>query len=205
MIDRNDLIGQINNGRSVVLEIGCGPVREQADSITIDIRNLPEVDICGDVYEVLSELRDSTVEGVLASHFIEHIDDLPRLLEEIVRVCRHESEIKLIAPHFSNAFFYSDYTHRNFFGLYTFCYLAESRVGFSRKVPDYGQISGLVLEGVRLGFKSYRPFYVRHGLRKIVGFLVNSCNYMKELYEEAGTGFVSCYELEYRLVVKKEP
>jgi SAM-dependent methyltransferase len=203
MHDRQGLIEAINAGREVGLELGSGGQRARAGYVTVDLRDHPEVDLRGDVFEVLAALRDDSVSGVYASHFIEHVDDLDRLLTELVRVCRNGAAIELVAPHFSNAFFYSDVTHRKFFGLYTFCYLAESRAGFRREVPDYARIPGLVLSRVRLRFKSFRPFYVRHGFRRLVELLVNSSNYMRELYEEAGTGLVSCYELEYFLTVEK--
>jgi hypothetical protein len=203
MQDGQGLIEAINAGREVGLELGSGGRRARPGYVTVDLRDHPEVDLRGDVFEILAALRDGSVSGVYASHFIEHIADLDRLLTEIVRVCRDGAAIEFVAPHFSNAFFYSDVTHRAFFGLYTFCYLAESRAGFRRQVPDYARVPGLVLTRVKLRFQSFRPFYVRHGFRKLVQLLVNSCNYMRELYEEAGTGFVSCYEVEYVLTVEK--
>lgn len=203
MSENQKLIEAINNGAEVGLELGSGGQRARPAYLTVDIRDMPEVDIHGDVYEILAALKEDSISGIYASHFIEHIDDLDRFLADVVRVCRHGALIEFVAPHFSNAFFYSDVTHRSFFGLYTFCYLAESRVGFRRQVPDYARIPGLVLTRVKLRFQSFRPFYIRHGFRKAVQLLVNSCNYMRELYEEAGTGFVSCYEVEYVLRVEK--
>lgn len=204
MPQRQELIEAINQGRETGLELGSGGRRARSGYLTVDIRDMPEVDIVGDVYDILAALKDDSISGIYASHFIEHIDDLDRFLTEVVRVCRDGALIEFIAPHFSNAFFYSDVTHRSFFGLYTFCYLAESKVGFSREVPDYARIPGLVLSRVRLRFQSFRPFYIRHGFRKAVQLLVNSCNYMRELYEEAGTGLISCYDVEYTLSVEKK-
>ena len=198
-----ELIDAINAGREVGLELGSGGQRARPGYVTVDLRDHPEVDVRGDVFDVLAALKDDSISAIYASHFIEHVDDLNRFLTEIVRVCRNGAAIEFVAPHFSNAFFYSDVTHRSFFGLYTFCYLAESRAGFRRQVPDYARIPGLVLSRVQLRFQSFRPFYVRHAFRKAVQLLVNSGNYMRELYEEAGTGFVSCYEVAYALTVEK--
>lgn len=203
MPQKQELIEAINQGCEHGLELGSGGRRARPGYLTVDIRDMPEVDIQGDVYEILASLKNDSISGIYASHFIEHIDDLNRFLAEVVRVCRNGALIEFVAPHFSNAFFYSDSTHRSFFGLYTFCYLAESRAGFRREVPDYARVPGLVLNRVRLRFQSFRPFYIRHGFRKAVQLLVNSCNYMRELYEEAGTGFVSCYDVEYVLTVEK--
>lgn len=202
MQDPAGRIAAINAGQAAALELGSGPVRARPGYVTVDLRELPTVDVRGDVFEVLAALADDSVTGIYASHFIEHVEDLDRLLAELVRVCRPGATIELVAPHFSNAFFYSDHTHRAFFGLYTFCYLARSDAGFKRQVPDYSRIPGLVLRDVKLRFKSYRPYYVRHAFRRLVEKIVNATRYTRELYEEGFTGFVSCYEVEYHLTVE---
>ena len=201
IVDKAGLIPIINSGAARGLELGAAGFRARPNYVTVDSRDFPSVDIVGDVFDVLAQIEDGKINGVYASHFIEHIPDLTRLLTELIRVCEPGAKMELIAPHFSNAFFYSDVTHSKFFGLYTFCYLAESNVGFSRTVPDYARVDGLILEDVKLGFRSYRPFYIRHALRKIAQFIVNLSNYTKEFYEEAFTGLVSCYDVEYHLTV----
>ena len=202
--DKNGMIARINSGEVRGLELGSAAWRKRSEYVTLDSRDFPTVDIVGDVFDILSEIEDKKISAIFASHFIEHIPDLTRLLKEIVRVCEPSAKIELIAPHFSNAFFYSDVTHSKFFGLYTFCYLAESQVGFTRRMPDYARVEGLVLTQVRLAFKSIRPFYLRHFLRKMVQFIVNLSNYTKELYEESFTGWVSCYEVEYILTTQQK-
>jgi hypothetical protein len=202
--DAFGFIERINEGgQDIGLTMGSGGTREIPGNITIDLLDHENVDICGDIFEVLGSLKDNSVSSFYASHFIEHISDLDGLLNEIVRVSKNGASIRFIAPHFSNAFFYSDVTHCKFFGLYTFCYLAEDRSGLMRKVPKYANINNLVLNDVRLSFKSYRPFIVRHAIRKIFGTIVNLNRYFLELYEESGTGFISCYEVDYLLIVEK--
>ncbi len=187
----------------VSLEFGCGPRPTFPEYVSIDIIDYPNVDIVGDAFQVLGKIADNKVEAVFASHFLEHIDDVDRFLKEVVRVCVPGAKVRLQVPHFSNAFFYSDITHRVFFGLYSFCYLAHSVVPFRRTTPDYAQVPGLLLRDVHLTFKSYRPRYIRHGIRKLVEMIVNLNAYTKEFYEENLTGIVSCYELDFMLEVDK--
>lgn len=197
-------VEHINSAPSPVsLEFGCGPRPAFPEYISVDLIDYPNVDIVGDAFEVLAQIQENRVEAVFASHFLEHIDDVDRLLKEVVRVSVPGAKIRFQVPHFSNAFFYSDITHRVFFGLYSFCYLAESAVPFRRTTPDYAQVPGLVLRDVRLTFKSYRPRYIRHGIRKLVEKLVNLNVYTKEFYEENLTGIISCYELDFVLEVQK--
>jgi ubiquinone/menaquinone biosynthesis C-methylase UbiE len=203
--DVNGFIERINaGGQDFGFTMGSGGTREIPGNITTDLLDHENVDICGDIFEVLASLKDNSISSFYASHFIEHIPNLDLLLNEIVRVSRNGAKIQFIAPHFSNAFFYSDVTHCKFFGLYTFCYLAEDRTGLWRKTPNYAQISQLALLDVKLIFRSYRPFYLRHAFRKAIGLVVGICSYTKELYEECWTGIVSCYEVKYILTVEKQ-
>lgn len=187
----------------VQIEIGCGPRPRFTEYTSIDMLEYPNVDIVGDAMDVLSKLKDNSVDVIFASHFLEHISDLDGFLKQVVRVCIDGAQVRFEVPHFSNAFFYSDVTHKTFFGLYSFCYLAKNNMALKRPTPDYATVEGLELNDVKLVFKSYRPRYVRHALRKAVQALVNLNNYTKEFYEENLTGIVSCYELDFYLQVKK--
>jgi hypothetical protein len=103
-----------------------------------------------------------------------------------------------VVPHFSNSYYYSDYTHKSFFGLYSLSYIARDEI-FRRKVPSYGKSSALVLDDVRLLFKSSPPFYVKHAVKLGMTKIINSSRYLQETYEELFCWIVPCYEIDYRL------
>lgn len=196
--DKADILERIRTGAfsgPVVLDIGCGPAKTPG-RIGVDQQAYDGVDIVGDAADVLMRLPDASVDAIVTRHFVEHVVDLDALLKEFVRVTRVGATIEIVAPHFSNPYFYSDPTHRRFFGLYTFCYFAESDM-FSRRVPPYSQLAGIRLERVDLVFKSTRPFLVRHGIKWLLGLVVNSCRYAKELYEEFFCFVIPCYEVRY--------
>jgi hypothetical protein len=50
-----------------------------------------------------------------------------------------------------------------------------------------------------LVFKSFKPFYLRHALKLIIGSLVNITAYTKELYEEIFTNIFPCYVVSYKM------
>ncbi len=172
--------------------------------ISIDIAAGTGVDIAGDARAILMQIDTGKVDAIYSRHFLEHIDDVPELVREMVRVCRHGARLEIIVPHFSNPFYYSDVTHRRFFGLYSFCYMARSEAGFRRSIPTYARIPGLVLESTRLKFRSYSPRRVRKLIKKFFGLLFNCSTYMKELYEELFCWLVPCYEIRYLLRVEKD-
>jgi ubiquinone/menaquinone biosynthesis C-methylase UbiE len=201
IIDKKNIFNNLSNSSSIRIELGCGSKKMNPDSIGIDILDYPEVDIVGDIFEVLKKFPDSSVEYVSSSHFIEHIGDINLLILELERVLKSGGIIDFIAPHFSNPYFYSDPTHRNFFGLYTFSYMSFDKI-FSRKIPTYQKNLVLNLESVDLIFKSNKPFYFRYAFKSIIGLLFNSCAYMKELYEENFCYLFPCYEVRYKLKKK---
>lgn len=201
VLDKRNLLPRLGQDGPVRLDIGCGPSKTDPASIGVDALDFPGVDLVGDVYEVLAHFPDASVDAVRSAHFFEHVADLPRLIGELERVLKPGATLTVVVPHFSNPYFYSDPTHRSFFGLYTFCYYAECRL-FAREVPTYGRTPALRLERVRLRFKSPRPFYLRYGIKRLVEALVNLCAYTQELYEDLFTGIVGCYEVEFQLQKK---
>ena len=183
MIDKNNVIQSITTEKKIVLELGCGSNKRHAEAIGIDALDYSCVDIVGDIYEVLAQFPSNSVDEVYSYHFIEHIENINKLVEELSRVVKLGGTIDFVVPHFSNPYFYSDPTHRNFFGLYTFCYFSAASQ-LKRKVPTHQKKLKFKLNKVDLGFKSSRPFLVRHAIKKSIGIIFNSSTYMKELYEE---------------------
>jgi len=114
-------------------------------------------------------------------------------------VSRRQRGRNLLVPHFSNPYFYSDPTHRAFYGLYTFGYWVE-RTPFRRNVPQYTTPIPLQLVSARLTFQSSRPFYARHALKKAATFWVNWSRWTQEFYEENLTTWIAVYEIDYILV-----
>lgn len=200
IIDKKGFLAKIMDGflPSPTIEIGCGSKKINDKFIGIDLIDTDCVDIVGDAMNILSNFPDLSVGAIHSSHFIEHVPDLEPLLSEFLRVLKPNGYIELTAPHFSNPFFYSDPTHKSFFGLYTMSYFSRDEI-LSRRVPSYSRVDGLELISIRLVFKSLRPRYLRHLTFKVFEFLFNLNGWMQELYEEIFSGIIPCYEVVYKL------
>ena len=198
LVDKSGILQRLNQLSLVEIELGCGNTKKNPKAIGIDMLDFDCVDIQGDVFAALHRFPDNTVDTIESFHFFEHVGDLTDLIDEITRVLKPGGKLRVVVPHFSNPYFYSDPTHKNFFGLYTFCYYASSSI-FSRKVPLYGRMPQLDLNHVQLTFKSSPPFYIRHAFKKMVERVVNLTTYTKEFYEENLCNIIPCYELEYRI------
>ena len=204
MVDKRNIITRISERHAhedFRLELGCGGRKRSPGAIGIDLIDHPCVDIVGDIGEVLEALPENSISRIEAFHALEHLQDIAGVLARAGAVLKNDGVLEIVVPHFSNPYFYSDYTHKQFFGLYSLCYLAGGS-SFKRKVPQYRTVTSLRLLKVTLVFKSSPPFYGRHAIKRAVGVLVNSCRAAQEMYEEMFCWMIPCYELRY--ILRKE-
>jgi SAM-dependent methyltransferase len=194
-IDKKKRLRYALENDALFLELGSGSCRQyDYKYITVDISDHCEVDVVGDVFKILGNIPSSSCRGIVSSHLIEHLANPDLFLRECVRILKPGCSMQVIAPHFSNPYFYSDPTHSTSYGLYTFAYYFKCTL-FSRLVPGYCCIPGASLCRVRLSFKSPRPFILRYGLKKILELIVNSSIYALEIYEELFLYLFPCYEI----------
>jgi Methyltransferase domain len=194
----HDKVGALAGDRAFKLDLGCGRSKRAPDYVGVDAIDGPAVDIVGDVVEVLRAVGDERATAIYSSHLFEHIEDLTALVDELERVLAVGGLLHVVVPHFSNAYYYSDPTHRRPFGLYTFSYFAEDPL-FHRRVPAYGHRPRLRLEAASLHFRSAAEFRLRSRVKGAVGRVVNASVRLQEFYEENLAALWPCYELEFTL------
>lgn len=195
--DKINLFSQLDHRQSTILDLGCGPLKRNPSWIGVDMLDAEGVDIVGDILEVLAKFPTNSVDEIHSYHLLEHMDNLPEFLVACQRILKPGGLLKSVVPHFSNPYYYSDYTHRRFFGLYSFSYLVHERI-FYRKVPTYGIKVQLELKQVKLNFKS--PLIINRPLRWILQGLFNLSTRMQEWYEDSWSNVFSCYEVEFWVI-----
>lgn len=196
MHDKRNILVQLSQLDKVILDLGCGPLKKNKEAIGIDKLDYDAVDIVGDIYEVMRAFPDNSADEIHSYHFFEHIPDMPALLLELKRVLKATGFIEVVVPHFSNAYYYSDYTHKNFFGLYSFSYLVKDDL-LRRKVPRYTINTGLRLASVYLRFRSV--FYINRPFRALLQLIFNASTLMQEWYEDSWSRNFPCYEIQFIL------
>ena len=140
---------------------------------------------------------EATSHCVTMAFGFRNIENRARALKECHRVLKKTGFIKVVVPHFSNAYFYSDYTHKTFFGLYSFSYMVQDTL-LRRKVPNYHVNTGLKLKSVFLYFKS--PLLINRPFRRLWQLLFNASTFMKEWYEDSWSSNFPCYEVQFILI-----
>ena len=190
---RVDLNEVMNSGQPVVLELGCGNAAHPG-RIGIDQVDLPSVEIVADLEKGLPFFPDSSVDEIHARSFFEHLENFEGVMREIVRVLKPRCTCHAFVPHFSNPYYYSDYTHRRFFVLYTFYYFVKKGRQLRRTVPDFYTDIRITIIKRRLKFST--PFRGRQIFKKLWGAIFNSSQWMQEYYEENLCWKLPCYGLQ---------
>jgi predicted SAM-dependent methyltransferase len=194
-IDKNNLLTTFSNSKNkIVLELGCGNSKQFQNSIAIDIVDMPGVDIICDLNKGFSFIPDNSVDEIYSSHFMEHIDDLGVMMREIYRILKPGGRKIMTVPHFSNPYYYSDYTHRNAFGLYSLCYFSKS-IYFKRQVPVFYNDIDFQITSVKIEFKS--RWKIQNFFVKQFGKIVNHNKTLLEYYEANWCYAIPAYELKF--------
>lgn len=182
------------------LDLGCGnTVRSGYTGVDL-YSSKPDANIIRmDCLEYLKSLDDKCITEVYSRHFFEHIDNFSEYLAEITRVLEPGGVLHFIVPHFSNPYFYSDPTHKQFFGLYTMNYFFENKLNFKRGVPRYNLTfsNELVVVEAKLHLMG-RPLYGKL-TQKILTFLLAKSKRYTEFHERNMINFFPIYEISFKL------
>ena len=105
------------------INLGCGLDKKEG-YIGIDRIKLKGVDIICNLEEGLP-FKDNSINNIYTSHVLEHINNLIGLMEEIWRICKPDSIIKIIVPYFACSGNFGDITHVRSFTTQSFEYFGE--------------------------------------------------------------------------------
>ena len=193
----------LEQAKPLRIDIGSG-VKPRAGFYGLDQIDAAGVDIVADLNQPLSLLPDNCAEHVFSSHALEHVERLLPLMDEIYRVMRPGGLLEVIAPHFSNPYYYSDPTHVRFFGLYTMSYFVdmEKQPG-AHKVPPFPTVTRFELETVKLSF--YRSNFIDRLVVPFVRYFVNRTPGAQHVYERRFSWLYPAAEVRYRMRPCKAP
>ncbi len=177
------------------LDVGCGTNKSPEARFGVDIRALAGVDVVCNLEHALP-FRTSSIDSIVTRHTLEHVDDLERVLREFVRVVRPGGRVRVVVPHFSNTLGFSDYTHKRFFGYYTFDYFCR-QPNAQWAVPRYTPDIWFRIERKRLNFRNLSL------IGPLVERVVNATPFLSYVYESKLAWLLPCFEIEFDLIVDK--
>jgi len=107
------------------LNLGCGKDIRKGYT-NLDSFKMKGVDVVHDLNKFPYPFKDNEFDLVYASHILEHLDDLTKVMKELKRICKNGAKIIIRAPHFSCGWTYNDPTHKIFFSYFTFdCFTSK--------------------------------------------------------------------------------
>jgi len=105
------------------IDLGCGR-RKQDGYLGLDVVPLAEVDVICNLENGIP-LKDNCVTSVYSNQFLEHVQDVVFVMQEIYRVSRPGAKVTLRAPYYTSIGAFKDPTHKNFFTEETFKYFSS--------------------------------------------------------------------------------
>lgn len=185
-------------GEILRIDLGCGP-NKKAGFKGMDILPLSGVDFVVDLEKGFGFIPDNSVDEFYTSHFLEHVQNFELILSEIHRTLKPGGTATVIVPHFSNPYFYSDYTHKRFFGYYSFDYFSNPDKKIRRSVPIYNEKIRFEIISRKLIFRSSRFPIINLFKKHIIQRIFNLSPYFQEVYEALFTNIFTCYEIHFIL------
>jgi len=115
-------LGETNCKHCVVkLDIACGQNKREG-FIGIDIVKCEGVDIVHDLNVYPYPFEDNSVDEIFMSHYIEHVPDLMKFMNELYRILKVGGTMSVIAPYYNSIRCWQDPTHLQPISEATFLY-----------------------------------------------------------------------------------
>lgn len=175
------------------IDIGCGRHKRKG-FYGVDKFYFEGVDKVCDIDKGLP-LKDNSVEEVYTSHFLEHVENLEFVFNELMRVCKHNAKMVIRVPHFSGRAAFFEF-HRYFFRYGSF---SSFEGGNKNMIPEGGAKIETTKRKLVFLRKPYLP------LNGLVELLVDKYPRLATLYEETFLrNFFPAYEMIFEMRIIKE-
>lgn len=102
-----------------LLDVGCGN-NKVAGAIGIDISGNTKADVIHDLDKLPWPFEDNVFDEIICNDVLEHLEDIPGIMDELHRIGKPNSILRIRVPHFSSHNSYNDVTHKHLFGVFAF-------------------------------------------------------------------------------------
>lgn len=161
--------------------------------INVDIVAWEWVDETFDFEKIPCPFWDDTFDEVYCSMVMEHIRDLPAMLDEIIRICKDGALIKIVVPYQSSPSLWWDITHIRWFNTNSFSNYHQN----SLRLKNWE----FSLEAQRIHFLSNRTFLKSDSKNRIPDFFINM---FSKVYERFFSYIIPSSNIHYLLKVHKK-
>lgn len=115
----------------MILSVGCGKNDFDPNVIRLDKSSRVEPDVVWDLDTFPYPFEDSLFSEIKCLDVIEHLADIPRVMEEFHRILKPKGLLTITTPHFSSANSFIDPTHRWHLSRFSFdCFCAGHNLAY---------------------------------------------------------------------------
>lgn len=104
-----------------ILHLGCGNSKKPG-AIGVDIQKGTDADVIHNLDKFPYPFKTNIFDEIIAENIIEHLENIPKTMAEIHRICKNGAKITITTSHFTSVDSYTDPTHKHFFTSRTFDY-----------------------------------------------------------------------------------
>ncbi len=90
-----------------IQHLWCGRQKKK-QAIGVDINPKSAADVIHDLSIFPSPFRKNQFKVIIAEHIIEHLDNIPKVFEELHRISINGAQIFILSPHFSSIDSFTD-------------------------------------------------------------------------------------------------
>ncbi|MBT3642968.1 methyltransferase domain-containing protein [archaeon] len=101
------------------LNLGCG-FNYRKDFVNCDLRQNLKADKHFDLNTFPYPFKENSIDFILISHVLEHLEDPIKVLKECHRILKLNGELQVEVPYFASECAFADIDHKHFFGITTF-------------------------------------------------------------------------------------
>ena len=154
-------MGTINIKQATKVELGCG-THKKSGFFGIDILKSDQVDLVMDIEKKKLPFKDNQLDYIYSSHTFEHLTNYRFVLQEILRVCKHNATIEIWTPYgksddgllFGHYTFLSEASFKHICFEYDRFYLEDKKGYFSWEETHYNLYPDIIsdLQQNQIGF-----------------------------------------------------
>ena len=153
--------------KSIKVDLGCGN-NKQSGYIGVDKIKLDCVDVVHDLDTYPYPFENNSVDEIFCSHYIEHVEDLPKFMDEIYRILKSGAKATIIAPYYTSVRSWQDPFHKRAISEMTFLYFNknwrdQNRLNHYDVKCDFDLTYGYALDPEYVSrAEEHRTFAIKH-------------------------------------------
>lgn len=172
-----------------ILAIGSGKMIERENVIRLDISKETGADIVWDLNITPYPFTDGEFDKIECYDVIEHVDNIPKVMQECSRILKNNGILYITTPHYSSPNSYIDPTHRFHLSLFSFdCFSNDHIYSYYSSARYKIDVKQLMFHG----------FFIRKY------FLTKFANRFPKFYEEYLAWIFPAWFLYFELRAIKE-